>query len=207
LRPSSSSLPPGKGADLHREPGEERADGRRDRRRLAPRLLAGAPVPEGLGWIAEGAAISGRDPKEVDVAPFLGTSVHDDIETAKSVARWPIGFYIGGMGKFYSQMLTRAGFGPEVERVKKLYDEGKRDEAYAAVDDKLIEATSAVGTMDAVRAKLDVFRAAGVTTGGLHPMGADEKTVSCLIRDRGLGRATWTAGQRPRAAPRPGDRR
>lgn len=139
--------------------------------------------PEGLGWIAEGAAISGRDPKEVDVAPFMGTVVNDDLETAKSIARWPIGFYLGGMGKFYSQMLTRAGFGPEVERVKKLYDEGKRDEAFAAVDDKLIEATSAVGSMDAVRAKLDVFRAAGVTNPIVgYPSGADEKTVERFIR-------------------------
>ncbi len=138
---------------------------------------------EGLGWIAEGAALSGRDPKEVDVAPFIGTAVHDDLETAKSIARWPIGFYIGGMGKFYAQMLTRAGFGPEVERVKQLYEAGKRDEASAAVDDKLIEATSAVGTMDAVRAKLDAFRAAGVTNPIVsYPTGADVKTVERFIR-------------------------
>ena len=139
--------------------------------------------PEGLGWIAEGAAVSGRDPKEIDIAPFLGTFVNDDLETARSLARYPIGFYIGGMGRFYSQMLTRAGFGPEVERVKKLYDEGKRDEAYAAVDDRLIEATSAAGSMDAVRAKLDVFRAAGVTNPIVsYPTGADEKTVERFIR-------------------------
>jgi len=138
---------------------------------------------EGLGWIAEGAQVSGRDPKEVEIAPFLGTFVNDDIETAKTLARFPIGFYIGGMGKFYAQLFTRAGFGPEVERVKKLYDEGKREEAYAAVDDRLIEATSAVGTMDAVRAKLDVFRAAGVTNPVVsYPTGADEKTVEKFIR-------------------------
>jgi len=40
-----------------------------------------------------------------------------------------------------------------------------------------------VGSMDAVRAKLDVFRAAGVTNPIVgYPSGADEKTVERFIR-------------------------
>ncbi|MFQ5457229.1 MAG: LLM class flavin-dependent oxidoreductase, partial [Myxococcota bacterium] len=138
---------------------------------------------EGISWIEEGAAISGRDPKEVDVAPYITTVAMDDTEAAMAFAKGPLGFYIGGMGKFYSQMLTRAGFGEEVDRVKRLYDAGKKDEATHAVDDKLIEATAAVGPMEAVRAKLDGFRAAGVTNPIIsYPTGADDKTVETYIQ-------------------------
>jgi F420-dependent oxidoreductase-like protein len=138
---------------------------------------------EGIGWIAEGAAKSGRDPSEVDIAPFITTVPIDDVEAAKAFAREPMGFYIGGMGKFYRQMLTRAGFGPEVDRVRKLYEEGKRQEAYAAVDDKLIEATAAVGPPDAVKARLDDFRAAGVTNPIVtYPVGAGAEMGEYFIR-------------------------
>ena len=138
---------------------------------------------QGLAWIEEGAAKSGRDPKEVDVAPFIGTVVNDDLEAARTVAKWPIGFYIGGMGKFYHRLLTRAGFGPEVDRVKQLYDEGKRDEAYAAVDDKIVDAVCAYGPLEKVKAKLDEFRAAGVTNPTVsYPTGADEKAVEKYIQ-------------------------
>ena len=138
---------------------------------------------EGITWIEEGAAKSGRDPKEIDVAPFITTVPIDDLETAKSFARQPIGFYIGGMGKFYHQMLTRAGYGPEVDKVRKLYEEGKRDEAYAAVDDKILEATAALGPMDVVKAKLEDFRAAGVTNPIVsYPTGAPEKMVEQYIQ-------------------------
>jgi len=138
---------------------------------------------EGISWIEEGAALSGRDPKEVDVSPYITTVAMDDVESAKMFAKGPMGFYIGGMGKFYHQMLTRAGFGDEVDRVKKLYDEGKRDEATAAVDDKLVEATAAVGPMEVVKAKLDGFRDAGVTNPIIsYPTGADDKTVETYIQ-------------------------
>jgi len=138
---------------------------------------------EGIGWLQEGAAVSGRDPKELDVAPFITTFVNDDVETARTLARWPVGFYIGGMGKFYAQLLARAGYGPEVDRVKKLYDEGRRDEAFAAVDDKILDATCAYGPLGTVKAKLDEFRAVGVTTPIVsYPVGADEKTVEKFIQ-------------------------
>jgi len=103
---------------------------------------------------------------------------------AKMIAKQPMGFYIGGMGKFYSQMLTRAGFGDEVARVKQLYDEGKRDEANMAVDDKLVEATAAVGPMDVVKAKLDVFRASGVTNPIVsYPAGMEPTLLEKYMRD------------------------
>lgn len=138
---------------------------------------------EGISWIEEGAAKSGRDPKEVDIAPYITTVAMDDVESAKMLAKGPMGFYIGGMGKFYHQMLTRAGFGDEVDRVKKLYDAGKKAEATAAVDDKLVEATAAVGPMEVVKAKLDGFREAGVTNPIIsYPTGADDKTVETYIQ-------------------------
>jgi F420-dependent oxidoreductase-like protein len=137
---------------------------------------------DGIMWIEEGAAKSGRDPKEVDVSPYITTVAMDDVETAKMIAKGPLSFYIGGMGKFYHQMLTRAGFGEEADRVKNLYEEGKKAEAAEAVDDKLIESTAAVGSMEAVKEKLDSFREAGVTNPIVsYPTGADEETVEKYI--------------------------
>ena len=75
------------------------------------------------------------------------------------------GFAKGGRSRetnFYVDLTHRFGFGEVADEVQSLYLEGKRDEAYAAIPDELVEATSLVGTEAEVAARIEKLEAAGV---------------------------------------------
>lgn len=100
---------------------------------------------KGLEWIAEGAAKAGRDPAEIDVAPFTVVLPmgHD---AGRQKAKEIIAFYIGGMGDYYKELLVGFGFGEECKRVEDLYrDHRTRGEAAGAVDERMIEALTISG--------------------------------------------------------------
>ena len=99
----------------------------------------------GHSWIATGAARAGRDPKQIVTAPFttvLPMAGAPGIHMAKDI----ISFYIGGMGDYYSELLTGFGFGEECKRVEDLYrDKATRKEAASAVTDGMMEALTIQG--------------------------------------------------------------
>jgi len=102
-------------------------------------------LDEGRAWIATGAARAGRDPKAIVTAPItsalpMGGSAGVDM------ARQIISFYIGGMGDYYIELLTRFGFDEECKKIAALYqDRTTRHEAAAAVTDRMIEALAVAG--------------------------------------------------------------
>src|SRR6266699_811046 len=73
----------------------------------------------------------------------------------------PLAYYIGKMGVYYAQMLTRNGFGVEVQAVIEGWKQGMKS-AIAAVDPQMLDAVSIVGTPKEVVAKLDQWAASGV---------------------------------------------
>jgi len=83
--------------------------------------------------------------------------------------------YIGGMGakgkNFYNDLVTSYGYGEEAERIQDLYLEGKKDEAAALVPEDLIEQTNLIGSESFVRERIEAYRAAGVTTLNVTPLG------------------------------------
>jgi F420-dependent oxidoreductase-like protein len=99
----------------------------------------------GLEWIATGAKKAGRDPKEITVAPFT-TALPMGGGAGVAMAKDIVSFYIGGMGDYYSELLTGFGYGDAVKRVAELYaDKATRSQAAAAVPDALIEALTVAG--------------------------------------------------------------
>ncbi|TFH24292.1 MAG: LLM class flavin-dependent oxidoreductase [Myxococcales bacterium] len=119
-------------------------------------------LDEGRRWITEGAAKSGRDPEQVVTAPFTTVIPMPDTDQAYSSARGLISFYIGGMGDYYKALLTRMGFGEDCEIVDRLYKEKKRDEAAAAVSEKMLNALVIAGEPGFCRDRLGDWRKAGV---------------------------------------------
>ncbi|MEE8312571.1 MAG: LLM class flavin-dependent oxidoreductase [Candidatus Binatia bacterium] len=119
-------------------------------------------LDEGRRWIAEGAAKSGRDPEQVVTAPFTTVIPMPDTDQAYSSARGLVSFYIGGMGDYYKVLLTRMGFGENCEIVDRLYKEKKRDEAAAAVSEKMLDALVIAGEPGFCRERLGDWRKAGV---------------------------------------------
>jgi F420-dependent oxidoreductase-like protein len=119
-------------------------------------------LDEGRKLLAEGAAISGRDPAEIVTAPFTTAIPMADRQAGYDTARKIISFYIGGMGDYYHALLSRLGFAENADLVKNLYAENKRSEAAAAVSEQMLEALVIAGDPEFCRSRLSEWREAGV---------------------------------------------
>jgi alkanesulfonate monooxygenase SsuD/methylene tetrahydromethanopterin reductase-like flavin-dependent oxidoreductase (luciferase family) len=102
-------------------------------------------IKVGREWIAAGAARAGRDPATIVTAPFtslLPMGGGAGVKMAKDI----ISFYIGGMGDYYTELLTGFGFGDECKRIEELYkDKATRSQASDAVTEGMIEALTISG--------------------------------------------------------------
>ncbi len=139
-----------------------------------PTLFSPEHVSELRPLLEEGAARSGRTLEGFDIAPTVNAFVTDDLAGARNLARPFIALYVGGMGSrkqnFYNNLVQRYGFEAEAKTIQDLYLEGKREEAMAAIPDKLIDTVSLCGPPDVVRERLAVYRDAGVGTLGITPL-------------------------------------
>jgi alkanesulfonate monooxygenase SsuD/methylene tetrahydromethanopterin reductase-like flavin-dependent oxidoreductase (luciferase family) len=102
-------------------------------------------LAEGRALIEAGAKKAGRDPSAIATAPFT-TVLPLGGDAGAMMARRIISFYIGGMGEYYTELLTGFGFGDDCKRIAALYqDKATRAQAAAAVPDKMIEALTISG--------------------------------------------------------------
>lgn len=146
-----------------------------------PTLFSPEHVGELRKLLEEGAARSGKSLDGFDIAPTVSLCIDDDLEAARNTMRAFIALYVGGMGSrkqnFYNQLVCRYGFEAEAKEIQDLYLDGKREEAMAAIPDKLIDSVSLCGPKEAVRDRLAAYREAGVGTLGITPtaFGRDER--------------------------------
>lgn len=102
-------------------------------------------LAEGRAWIAEGARRAGRDPASVVTAPLM-SALPMGGEAGKDMARQIVAFYVGGMGDYYIELLTRFGFAEDCKKIAALYqDKATRAEAAGAVSNRMIEALTVTG--------------------------------------------------------------
>jgi F420-dependent oxidoreductase-like protein len=138
-----------------------------------PTLFSPEHVSELRPLLQEGAERSGKSLDDFDIAPTVSLCITDDLEAGRNTMRPFIALYVGGMGSrkqnFYNQLVQRYGYEAEAQTIQDLYLEGKRDEAMAAIPDKLIDTVSLCGPPDVVRERLAVYRDAGVGTLGVTP--------------------------------------
>src|SRR5438094_5206312 len=92
----------------------------------------------------EGAHNAGRPPHSAAIAPYI-TSVllpenasEEQIKAVCLRAAAPLADYIARMGVSYAEMLTRNGFGEDVEAVKAADKQGGTKAATAAVSDRML---------------------------------------------------------------------
>lgn len=111
-----------------------------------------------------GAARAGRAPGSARIAAYITTvAIANESEraTARAVAREPLAFYVGRMGRFYAEMLARHGYATEVEAIRAGWRSGP-EAARAAVSDALLDDTAIVGTPTEIRARLADWYARGL---------------------------------------------
>src|ERR671935_2801798 len=108
-----------------------------------------------------GLAKAGRDRSELEISPTVQVAIDGDLEAARAVVKAGLLLYLGGMGSrktnFYVDLTHRFGFGEVADEVQSLFLEGRREDAYAAIPDDLVNATSLVGTEEEVGAQIERY--------------------------------------------------
>lgn len=108
----------------------------------------------------------GRSRSDLEISPSLQVAIDGDTETARNVVKTGLLLYLGGMGSretnFYVDLACRFGFEGAAIEVQSLFLDGKRDEAFRAIPDDLVDATSLVGTEAEVAERVQRFTKVGV---------------------------------------------
>lgn len=95
-------------------------------------------------------------------------------------------FALGAMGSrehnFYNRAYQRAGFTAEAQLVQRLWLDGRRPEAVAAVPEEMARLSSFVGTDDMIRDRLRAFSRAGITTVRVEPCRTTDERLETLRR-------------------------
>jgi F420-dependent oxidoreductase-like protein len=177
---------------------------------IADGWLGTSFVPEGaaayFAHLDAGLASVGRTRADLDVCQGAEVAfAADEDELALMVAdrRSGLAFSLGGMGSastnFYNDAYSRQGWAEVAAQVRERWLAGDRLGAAALITDEMVLGTTLIGTEPMVRARLAVWRDAGVNTVRLYPAGAtlDEQADT-------LGRAIELV-QEVSAADRPTD--
>jgi F420-dependent oxidoreductase-like protein len=136
-------------------------------------------VPEAaehyLGPIAAGAVRAGRSLEDLDLCQGAEVAFGDDVEAMVAARKPGLAFTLGGMGSaatnFYNRAYARQGWAEVAAEVQRSWVNGRRDEAAARVPDEMVLATTLIGTEDMVRSRLEVWKAAGITSVRFYPAG------------------------------------
>ncbi len=128
-----------------------------------------------LAHIAEGAAQVGRTLDDIDIGASATVAFTDDPETLVAAMKPQVAFVLGAMGSpttnFYNAAFRRAGYEDAAIEVQRLWVAGKRAEAVERVPDEMIHAGNLIGDEATVRARLEVYRTAGVNSLLVAPAG------------------------------------
>jgi F420-dependent oxidoreductase-like protein len=140
-------------------------------------------LAEGRSWIDAGAARAGRDPKAIVTAPFT-SALPLAGPAGTQMARQLVSFYIGGMGDYYIELLSRFGWADACKRIADLYaDKTTRAQAADAVPDGMIEALTIAGDPQHCLEELRRRRSFGVELPILNlPTNVPWEMVEAFIR-------------------------
>ncbi len=123
-----------------------------------------------------------------EIAQMAIVNIEDDLEKALYPVKAMLGFYIGGMGaekrNFHKNLMARMGFAGDAERIQRLFFDGKRDEAIAAVPDQFADEIALVGPLDRVRDRIQAWRETPVT---MLLVAAHEQRMLATMADLVLG--------------------
>ncbi len=108
-----------------------------------------------------------REGFEIAVHTTLKACSPDEITDALWPVRAGLGFYIGGMGaegqNYHTKLMARMGYEEAAYEVQRLFLEGRRDEAIAAVPLQFADEISLVGPVERIRERLQAWEESPVT--------------------------------------------
>ena len=140
-------------------------------------------VPEGaaeayFAHLDAGLAAAGRTRADIDICQggeVAFAADEDELRAMIAGRKKQLAFSLGGMGSastnFYNRAYSRQGWADVADGVRERWQRGDRDGAAQLVTDDMVLATTLIGTEEMVRARLVVWRDAGVNTVRLYPAG------------------------------------
>jgi F420-dependent oxidoreductase-like protein len=150
---------------------------------IADGWLGTSFVPEGadeayFSHLDAGLAAAGRTRADLDIcqgAEVAFAADEDELNAMLADRKSELAFSLGGMGSsstnFYNQAYSRQGWAEAAAAVRERWQAGDRDGAAQLVTDDMVLGTTLIGTEQMVRARLAVWRDAGVNTVRLYPAG------------------------------------
>ncbi|MGZ4241342.1 MAG: LLM class flavin-dependent oxidoreductase [Actinomycetota bacterium] len=118
-------------------------------------------IPGKIKQVRAGAEKAGRDPDEVDIACYVRTCVADDPSPTREHLRRELTGYVPV--PTYRKQFVQAGYEDEVMRALERWESGDRKAAVGELSDRMIDEINALGDAASCAARLEAFRAAGVT--------------------------------------------
>ena len=115
------------------------------------------PILEGRKKAGRPATLDG-----FDVAPYVRSKMGPDVAACRDAVRPELALYIGGMGarakNYYNDVAIKLGYEGAAKTVQDLYLDGKKNEAAAAIPDKLIDEISLVGPAERIKDRLAAWK-------------------------------------------------
>jgi alkanesulfonate monooxygenase SsuD/methylene tetrahydromethanopterin reductase-like flavin-dependent oxidoreductase (luciferase family) len=105
---------------------------------------------------------AGRGPNEVEVKSPGHVTITNSPERARTSHAGTVAFYAARMGTFYSEQLTRYGFGEDVGKVKEAWAAGGAKAGVAAISEKLLSELGYIGGIEGAIERLKAQDEAGV---------------------------------------------
>ena len=118
-------------------------------------------TPDGLEERLEdferGMELGDRDPDELTTTLSLTACALEDGERARELGRQHLAFYVGAMGTYYRESLSRQGYEEEAHAIAAAWASGDQDEALSLIPDQLLDELGATGTPERARKRLETF--------------------------------------------------
>ena len=127
-----------------------------------PIWTAAESFPGFIKEIGEAATAAGRSITDIAICADLHGTISSD-PGVRDRARAGLSHYIGGMGVYYHQLVSRQGFAQEADAIRDAYARHQQDQAAALVTDEMVDKLTLSGDAQRARARLAQYRQAGVT--------------------------------------------
>ncbi len=128
-----------------------------------------------LEHIRRGAEAAGRSLLDIDIQVGGTVAFGDDLDALVEPLKPGVAFTLGAMGSpktnFYNAAFRRGGWEDVATEVQQLWVDGKREEAVAKVPGEMVRQANLLGDDATVRARVQAYKDAGVTTLRVQPMG------------------------------------
>jgi len=132
-----------------------------------------------LAHLRRGAEKAGRSLDDIRLCVDVAVGFSSDAEALVQRQKPALAFQLSAMGSptmnFYNDAYARAGFDEPCQAVRRLWLEGDRPGAIAAVPDAMVRATTLLGDEAYVRERLALYRDCGIAELTLHPVGRNDR--------------------------------